>query len=204
MADLRPTPRDMVVAGFAMLALGLAIGVATVLTSEPASVVPSMGNGHITGVKVSHDETLLHTDHSDPLTFNVVEFESGGDFFDMGEPDRLTVAVAGCYLVQAQITVLGSDYNLEGVPGGGNPESPDFIIEIKRNGDPEDFVAADFLSDENPRLALLNPTGTLECFQRGDYIQVFVTGDRVIESNWPDSEGSVSPVLWMVYVGSLP
>jgi hypothetical protein len=104
--------------------------------------------------------------------------------------------------VQAQITVLGSDYNLEGVPGGGNPASPDFIIEIKKNGDPDDFVAADYLSDESPGLALLNHTASVECFERGDYVQVFVTGNRVIESNWPDSDGSVSPVLLMIYLGS--
>lgn len=203
MADLRPTPRDMVVAGVAMIGLAIAISAATLLTAKP-TIVPTIGGGPIIGVKVSHDETRLHTDQADPLTFNVVEFESGGDFFDESRPDRLTVPVTGCYLVQAQITVLGSDYNLEGVPGGGNPESPDFIIEIKKNGNPDEFVAADFLSDENPRLALLNHTGSVECFVQGEFIQLFVTGDRVIESNWPDSNGSVSPVLYMVYVGALP
>ncbi|CAN5847634.1 hypothetical protein BH20CHL8_BH20CHL8_09150 [soil metagenome] len=30
-----------------------------------------------------------------------------------------------------------------------------------------------------------------------------MTGNRVIESNWPDTDGSVSPVLYMIYVGSL-
>lgn len=204
MAALRPTPRDMVVAGFAMLGLAIAISVATVLTPKPTVVVPSSANGPIIGAKVSYDESRLHTDQSEPVTFNVVEFESGGNFFDEAHPDRLTVAVSGCYLVQAQITVLGSDYNLEGTPEGGNPESPDFIIEIKKNGDPDEFVAVDFLSDENPRLALLNHTGSVECFVQGEYIQLFVTADRVIESNWPDSDGSVSPVLYMVYVGSLP
>jgi hypothetical protein len=204
MAHLRLTPRDLAVAGVAMIGLAIAISAATLLSPKPTIIVPAIGGAQIIGVKVSHDETRLHTDQSDPLTFNVVEFESGGDFFDESRPDRLTVPVTGCYLVQAQITVLGSDYNLEGVPGGGNPESPDFIIEIKKNGDPDEFVASDFLSDENPRLALLNHTGSLECFVRGEYIQVFVTGDRVIESNWPDSDGSVSPVLYMVYVGALP
>jgi hypothetical protein len=193
----------MVVAGAAMIGLAIAISAATLLTAKP-TIVPTIGGGPIIGVKVSHDETRLHTDQADPLTFNVVEFESGGDFFDESRPDRLTVPVTGCYLVQAQITVLGSDYNLEGVPGGGNPESPDFIIEIKKNGNPDEFVAADFLSDENPRLALLNHTGSVECFVQGEFIQLFVTGDRVIESNWPDSNGSVSPVLYMVYVGALP
>lgn len=183
------------VVGFALFGLLVTIAVAGVasLTGEEA----------IIGVKVSYDASRLHSDHADALTFNVVEFESGGNFFDEAHPDRLTVPVTGCYLVQAQITVLGSDYNLEGRPGGGNPESRDFIIEIKKNGDPTDFVAADYLSDENPRLALLNHTGSVECFTRGDYIQVFVTGDRVIESNWPDTNGSVSPVLYMIYVGSL-
>ena len=185
--------RETVAIGIALVGLSLAIAAAAMPPPD-----------RIIGAKVSNDETRLHRDQSDPLTFNVVDFESGGKFFDDAHPDRLTVAISGCYMVQAQITVLGSDYNLEGVPGGVNPESPDFIIEIKKNGDPDEFVASDFLSDENPRLALLNHTGTLECFQRGEYIQVFVTGDRVIESNWPDSGGSVSPVLYMVYVGSLP
>ncbi len=90
------------------------------------------------------------------------------------------------------------------MPGGGNPASADFIIEIKKNGDPSDFVAADYLSDESPGLALLNHTGSVECFERGEYVQLFVTGNRVIESNWPDTDGSVSPVLYMIYVGSLP
>jgi hypothetical protein len=182
----------MVVAGLALVAFSIAVAVATLSTTEP-----------FIGVKVSYDESFLHADQSEPLTFNVVEFESGGNFFDESRPDRLTVPVTGCYLVQAQITVLGSDYNLQGVTGGGNPESPSFIIEIKKNGDPDEFVAADFLSDEDPHLALLNHTGSVECFLKGEYIQLFVTGDRVIESNWPDSDGSVSPVLYMVLVGSL-
>lgn len=204
MANLRLTSRDMAVAGIAMIAIALVIGIASLLTPRPTIVIPAISGAQIIGVKVSHDETRLHEDQSDPLTFNVVEFESGGDFFDESQPDRLIVPITGCYLVQAQITVLGSDYNLEGVPGGGNPESPDFIIEIKKNGDPDEFVASDFLSDENPRLALLNHTGSLECFTEGEFIQVFVTGNRVIESNWPDSNGSLSPVLYMVYVGALP
>ena len=172
---------------------GLGFLLAAILFIRPAGVV---------GAKVSYDETRLHTDRSEPLTFNVVDFEAGGDFFDESRPDRLTAPVAGCYLIQAQVTVLGSDYNLAGTPEGGNPESPDFIIEIKKNGDPEDFVAADFLSSENPRLALLNHTGSVECLDAGDYVQVFVTENRVIESNWPDTGGSVSPVLYMVYVGA--
>ncbi|MEP7082930.1 MAG: hypothetical protein ABI841_08170 [Chloroflexota bacterium] len=196
MADLKPTPRETMVAGVVLV--GLAVAIAAV-----AAVALLRPNG-IIGAKVSYDESRLHTDRSEPLTFNVVEFESGGDFFNEDRPDRLTVAVTGCYFVQAQITVLGSDYNLAGTPEGGNPESPDFIIEIRKNGDPDEFVAADYLSDEDGHQALLNHTGSVECFQRGEYIQLFVTGNRVIESNWPDSDGSVSPVLYMVYVGSLP
>ena len=203
MAALKLTNGEALAAGIAVVALSIAVVALAVRAPDMVSE-DAPASGQVIGAKVSNDETRLHADQSEPLTFNVVEFESGGNFFDDADPDRLTVAISGCYLVQAQITVLGSDYNLEGVPGGGNPESPDFIIEIKKNGDPDEFVAADFLSDENPRLALLNHTGAVECFQRGEYIQVFVTGNRVIESNWPNSDGSVSPVLWMVYVGSLP
>jgi hypothetical protein len=193
---MRITPVQALAAGVAVVAVSVAVTASALTAAGIQRVEPMIG------VKVSHDTTRLHTDRDDPITFNTVEFESGGEFFDRDRPDRLTVAVAGCYFVQAQITVLGSDYNLEGVPGGGNPASPDFIIEIKKNGDPDDFVAADYLSDESPGLALLNHTGSVECFDRGDYVQVFVTGDRVIESNWPDSDGSVSPVLLMIYLGS--
>ena len=155
------------------------------------------------GVKVSHDTNRLHTEYSEAVTFNVVEFESGANFFDENQPDRLTVPMTGCYHVQAQVTVLGSGYDLRGFEFMGNPPSPDYSIEIKKNGDPTDFVAADYLTDENPESALLNHTGSVECFQQGDYIQLFVTGNRVIESNWPGTRGSVSPVLYMVYIGSL-
>lgn len=200
---MRITPPQAAAAGVALAVLSAALTAIAVTALASPPVEPNRLEALI-GVKVSYDTTFLHTDASEPLTFNVVEFESGGEFFDADRPDRLTVPVDGCYLVQAQITVLGSDYNLEGVPGGGNPASPDFIIEIKKNGDPTDFVASDYLSNESHGLALLNHTGSVECFEQGEYIQLFVTGNRVIESNWPDTDGSVSPVLYMIYVGSLP
>lgn len=159
---------------------------------------------NIVGAKVSYDTNRLHTDESEPLTFNVVHFESGGDFFDENQPDRLTVPRTGCYHVQAQVTVLGSGYDESGRQGIGNPPSRDFVIAIKRNGNPTDFVAADYLSNELRISAQLNHTGTVQCFEEGDYVQLFVTGNRFIESNWPATGGSVSPVLYMVYVGSLP
>jgi len=199
---MRITLRQAAAAGVALAVLSATLTAIAVTALASPPVEPNRLEALI-GVKVSYTTTFLHTDASEPLTFNVVEFESGGEFFDEDRPDRLTVPVDGCYLVQAQITVLGSDYNLEGVPGGGNPASAEFIIEIKKNGDPSDFVAADSLSNESPGLALLNHTGSVECFERGEYVQLFVTGNRVIESNWPDMDGSVSPVLYMIYVGSL-
>ena len=180
----------------ALLAL---IGLSMLLT-----MVGILMHDKIIGVKVSYDENRYHPDGSAPVTFNVVEFESGGNFYDENQPDRLTVAVPGCYQVQAQITVLGNGYDIFGELGPrGNPPSPEFIIEIKKNGNPQDYVAADYLSNENPEQALLNHTGSVECFVAGEYIQLFVTGNRVIESNWPGSRGSISPVLYMVWVGSL-
>jgi len=189
---MRLTPRQTMAAGLFLFVVSIAFSSLTTLMHDKTI-----------GVKISHDANRLHTEYSEPVTFNVVEFESGADFFDENQPDRLTVPMTGCYHVQAQITVLGSGYNLSGLEFTGNPPSRDYIIEIKKNGDPTDWVAADYLSDENPRSALLNHTGSVECFEEGDYIQLFVTGNRVIESNWPGTRGSVSPVLYMVYIGSL-
>jgi hypothetical protein len=180
----------------ALLAL---IGLSMLLT-----MVGILMHDKVIGVKVSYDENRYHADQSDPVEFNVVEFESGGNFFDENQPDRLTVAVPGCYQVQAQVTVLGNGYDIFGEFGaGGNPPSPEFIIAVTKNGEPHDYVAADYLSNENPTQALLNHTGSIECFEAGEYIQLFVTGNRVIESNWPGTRGSLSPVLYMVFVGSL-
>ncbi len=192
-ADRGFTPGRMLSVALVLFALSLAFTTATLLVED-----------NIIGAKVSYDANRLHTDESEPLTFNVVHFESGGDFFDPDHPDRLTVPLAGCYHVQAQVTVLGSAYDENGLPGRGNPPSRDFIIAIKRNGNPFDFVAADYLSNELRISAQLNHTGTVQCFEAGDYVQLFVTGNRLIESNWPATGGSVSPVLYMVYVGSLP
>lgn len=187
------TPRQLMGVSLTLFALSIAFTIVALLMHD-----------EIVGAKVSYDSNRLHTDESEPLTFNVVHFESGGDFFDPDQPDRLTVPRTGCYHVQAQVTVLGSGYDENGRQGRGNPPSRDFVIAIKRNGNPTDYVAADYLSNELRISAQLNHTGTVQCFAEGDFVQLFVTGNRFVESNWPATGGSVSPVLYMVYVGSAP
>lgn len=190
---------------FATLSVLVALAVTlTVLGRTPASGTD--GTTPVIGAKVSHSASRLST--SAPITFDTVDFD-GGAFFNKAKPDRLTVSVAGCYYVEAQITILGWGYGrngrmIRGDPGSGNPESPNFIMEIKRNGDPTDYVAADNRTDENPGEAQLGHTSTVECFEVGDYIQLFVTPNRMVESNWPKAGGSLSPVMLMVLLGTEP
>lgn len=158
--------------------------------------------GGTVGAKVSYSLNVLHEDAEEPLIFDTIDFETGGDFFQEGTPDRLVVAQTGCYLVEAQITILGSMYGPDSLPtvgGNRNPSATNFLISITRNGDPHDLVAATRLTNQNPQVAHLNDATSVECFEQGDYIQLFVAPDnRLIESNWPDSGGNLSPVLFLV------
>ena len=189
----------------ATLALLLALGVTiTFLGRSPASGID--GTTPLIGAKVSHSASRISTNAA--VTFDTVDFDGGG-FFSPSKPDRLTVSVAGCYYVEAQVTILGWGYGrtgrmIRGDPGSGNPESPNFIMEIKRNGSATDYVAADNRTDENAGEAQLGHTATVECFEVGDYIQLFVTPNRMVESNWPKTGGSLSPVLLMVLLGTKP
>jgi hypothetical protein len=160
----------------------------------------------LTGAKVAYSKNRISSDQ--PIVFDTVEFDTSG-FFDASQPDRLTVPVAGCYFVEAQVTILGWGYARSGLPTDsdpsyGNPPSPNFAIEIKRNGDPHDYVAAENRTNEDTGTAQIGHAMSVECFEAGDYIQLFVTGNRLVESNWPGTDGSLSPVLLMVLVGAAP
>jgi hypothetical protein len=184
-----------------LAALGVAI---TLLGRSPAGGIDA--TTAVIGAKVSQSSSRVSGDR--PIRFDTVDFDGGG-FFDQSKPDRLTVSVAGCYFVEAQITILGWGYDrngrmIKGDPGTGNPESPNFIMEIKRNGNASDYVAADNRTDENAGEAQLGHTATVECFEVGEYIQLFVTPNRLVESNWPRTGGSLSPVLLMVMLGTKP
>jgi hypothetical protein len=180
----------------AVVALALVIGLPV---REPATGIDT--TTPIVGAKVSHSTSRLSTDA--PITFDTVDFDGGG-FFSPATPDRLTVTMAGCYFVEAQITILGWGYGRGGRMTRGNPASPDFLMEIKRNGDPIDYVAADNRTGEDAGAAQLGHTATVACFDVGDYIQLFVTPDRLVESNWPGSDEHISPVLLMVRLGAEP
>jgi hypothetical protein len=180
----------------ALAALAVSVGF---LGRSPAGGVGEAAP--IIGAKVSYTTNRLST--NEPITFDTVDFDGGG-FFNPAQPDRLTVAVAGCYFVEAQVTILGWGYGSGGRMTRGNPASPAFSIEIKRNGDASDYVAADNRTNEDPGVAQLGHTATVECFAVGDYIQLFVTANRLVESNWPQTGGSLSPVLLMVLLGTEP
>lgn len=185
-----------------LIAVGLIFAAGCALSSDNQLNAAAPGDP-IIGAKISRSYTARNHHLHVPLSFDVQRWEQGGDFYNPAQPDRLTIPLAGCYFVEAQITVLGSNYNASGQWGSGNPPSPDWIIEIKRNGNPQAYVAASRLTNENPGVAQLNSAQTVECFAAGDYIQVFVTGNREIESNWPGTGGSISPVLLVTYLGSL-
>lgn len=186
------------------LIAGLVLAVAAFFASSTGGAQVVVGQPFI-GAKISRSTSFLNHSLAVPLSFDVQRFDQGGNFYNPTQPDRVTIAVAGCYFVEAQITVLGSAYNLSGQWAGtpSNPASPDWLIEIRRNGLSTGYVAASRLTDENPGVAQLNSASTVECFAVGEFVQVFVTGNRVVESNWPNSGGSISPVLLVVYLGSL-
>ncbi|MGH3118953.1 MAG: hypothetical protein ACRDQ2_17940, partial [Gaiellales bacterium] len=119
-------------------------------------------------------------------------------------PDRLTAPVDGCYELGAQVTILGDAYGPDSEPAtdeSQNPANPNWWMLIRRNGDPDDYLAA---ARENPAErhgVAFEETHTVACLEAGDYIQLFVTPDRLVESNWPGTGGSISPVLYLILVG---
>lgn len=193
--------RDRLITIVALIALAVVVlaGTEGLLQRSPVSGVG--GPTPVIGAKVSYSKNRLSS--ALPITFDSVDFDGGG-FFDPARPDRLTVAVAGCYFVEAQVTILGWGYGAGGRMTRGNPASPSFSMEVRRNGEKDDYVAADNRTNEDPGVAQLGHTATVECFEVGDYIQLFVTPNRLVESNWPNTDGSLSPVLVMVLVGTRP
>jgi hypothetical protein len=164
----------------------------------------------VVGAKVSYSENRLSDD--DAISFDHVQFEHGGDLYDPDEPDRLTAPVTGCYEVGAQVTILGDAYDAEGKavetdgrgadPDDANPPNPHWWMLVRRNGDEDDYLAA---ARENPAErhgVAFGEAHTVACLDAGDYIQLFLTPNRMVESNWPDTGGSISPVLYMVLIAA--
>lgn len=186
----------MVGAGAAGLVAGVLLGVFAIPSPAPAP-------GELVGAKVSFSRNALSDE--DALSFDHIQFERGGDLFDRSRPDRLTAPIDGCYEVGAQVTILGDGYtaqSLEAEEGErANPANPHWWLFIRRNGDPDDYLAA---ARENPAErhgVAFGEAQTIACLAAGDYVQLFVTPNRLVESNWPGTGGSISPVLYMVLVG---
>jgi hypothetical protein len=202
--------RPRVTPGVTLLIAVAGLALLAILQSPP---LPFDG---VVGAKVSYSRNALSGDEA--LTFDHVHFERGGDLFDLDQPDRLTAPVAGCYEVGAQVTILGDAYDSEGlavetadpdsrvdrVSGreDANPPNPHWWMLIRRNGDDDDYLAA---ARENPAErhgVAFGEAHTVACLSAGDYIQLFVTPNRMVESNWPGTGGSISPVLYMVLIAA--
>jgi len=172
--------------------------------SSPLGLVADASGypAEIVGAKVSLSENVLSDEEA--IVFDHVQFEHGGELFDSRKPDRLTAPVDGCYEIGAQVTILGDAYGPDSEPavdGEKNPPNPNWWMLIRRNGVPDDYLAA---ARENPAErhgVAFDETHTVACLEAGDYIQLFVTPNRLIESNWPGSGGSISPVLYLILIG---
>lgn len=136
------------------------------------------------GAKIGASSNQLST--ADPIRFDHAKFDTA-DMWDADRPTRLTFPADGFYRVEAQVTVLGSGY-------AGSPASPWWVMSVIRNGDSTDFVCADSQTNELPVGAQLAECGTTDWFLAGDYVELMVTPERTVESNWP-GRGNVSPLL---------
>lgn len=140
--------------------------------------------GGFIGAKISASENQLSTD--EPLAFDRAKFDTS-DLWNPDKPTRLTVSDDGFYRITTQLTILGSGYE-------GSPPSPNVGLEVIRNGDPTDFVCVDRLTNQDPTVALHLSCETTDWFLEADYVEVKVTPNRTVESNWP-GRGNVSPLL---------
>ena len=191
--------------------LVVAVAVLALLAMVASALLPFDA---VVGAKVSYGENRLSDE--DAISFDNVHFEHGGDLFDPDEPDRLTAPVTGCYEVGAQVTILGDAYTEDGLavetdgrgPDGEsdrdevNPPNPHWWMLVRRNGDEDDYLAA---ARENPAErhgVAFGEAHTVACLNAGDYVQLFVTPNRMVESNWPGTGGSISPVLYMVLIAA--
>lgn len=196
--------------------LVIAVAGLAILALLASALLPFDG---VVGAKVSYSENRLSDE--DAISFDHVHFELGGDLFDPGEPDRLMAPVTGCYEVGAQVTILGDAYDAEGQPvetdgprgrddraspeadrDDANPPNPSWWMLLRRNGDDDDYLAA---ARENPAErhgVAFGEAHTVACLDAGDYVQLFVTPNRMVESNWPGTGGSISPVLYMVLIAA--
>ncbi len=140
------------------------------------------------GAKIGADHNQITTEK--PVLFDHAKWDTAG-FWDASKPRRMTLPRDGFYDVSAMVTVLGSGYK-------GSPASPWWIMTVIRNGDEHDYVCSETRTNENVRNAQLASCSTTDWFVAGDYLQLSVTPDRTVESNWP-GRNNVSPILSAVW-----
>lgn len=142
------------------------------------------------GAQIGHSENQVSIE--EPIVFDTVHYDVGG-FHDPSQPTRLTIPMDGFYRVSALVTVLGAGYE-------GSSLATEVLVRIVRNGDPTDIVAGDSNTDEQPLGAQLIDAAGTGWFLAGDYVEVLITPNRTVESNWP-GRGTVSPVLSIELLG---
>jgi hypothetical protein len=167
---------------------GPVVGGGVVPTTDPATQardaarVPVLPPDFL-GARITSSANQVSTDG--PLLFDTVRWDSG-DWWDPGQPTRLTFPADGICEVRTQLTILGTLYH--GAP------ADDVLVTIRRSGDPTAFVAGERHSDQDPAVAGMIEAGTTAWFEAGEYVETFVTPGLTVESNWP-GRANVSPVL---------
>jgi hypothetical protein len=156
------------------------------------------------GVKVSANANQ-RSGADGVIEFDHTDFEQGGEFWEAG--GAVLIPYAGCYSITAQVTVLGNGYfpdsSWSGGAPGSNPSAPNWMIGVTRNGNPLDLLASTSVTNADGGLAQLSDASTVTCLNAGDFIELRVTPDLLVESNWPDTTGSISPNLSLIYEGSI-
>lgn len=145
------------------------------------SRIPSLAPDFV-GARITASANQVSTDG--PLTFDTTRWDSG--MWDPAYPTRLTFHEDGICEVRAQLTILGTLYN--GAP------AEDIVLTVRRDGDPNAFVAFARLTGQDPSVATGINAGTTDWFEAGEYVEVFVTPGLTVEANWP-GRSNVSPVL---------
>ena len=153
--------------------------------ARDAARVPVLPSGFV-GARITSMVNQVSTDG--PLVFDTARWDSGG-WWDPAEPTRLTFPADGICRVDVHLTVLGTLY--DGAP------ADDVLVTIRRDGDPNAFVAGVRHSAQDPAVAGMVNAGTTDWFEAGEYLEVYVTPGLTIESNWP-GRANVSPVLLAV------
>ena len=139
------------------------------------------------GARIGASRNQLSTD--EPLVFDRSVWDTAS-MWSPERPSQLTIPDNGFYSVTAQVTVLGSGYP-------ESPSSPNVEVRVHRNSDLTDLVCVDRLTQQEPTVALHVSCATSDWFLADDFLEVYVTPNRTVESNWP-GRGNVSPLLIVV------